>query len=801
MNKTRARPGDRLAQAFSELDSEDQFNAGGKGGTLALLFKAGYPVPDGFIVLPDSFEDDDLRPEAWAQVDEQLARLRRDGEGSFFAVRSSALSEDSAKASFAGEFDTVLDVSSDDEIRDAIHAVRISRHSERVKAYSQVKGLDPNHEMAVVVQRLVRADISGVLFTADPVTGSSATMTGNFVHGMGDKLVSGESDAYGFTFKRPDGEYEGPEELSPVVEGLYNLGISLEETQDHPQDIEWAVADGELYLLQSRPITTLTGHDPYEEEWNQSLEGDYLWLNSGFGENLPGIMTPSTWSLWKIFIFELAEWEVADAPSMGNICGRPYMNLSLILSVVKKIYGEAKSRKLLEPLFGSLPEIEIPTVAVSYGAILTKMIPGEIKWQRKVKRLLKEVPSFIVTTPDRCQGLRERILQTDEKTGLIRLWDEDVKPLFIMASHMLKAMNEVYQEPWRKLASEMEKLVEKTDADLLMSTIGGASEQLASLGLMVGVSKVAEGEMGSEEYLGRFGHRGQYEWHLSKQRPYEDPRWLEDQLEDYRRAPVDVESMLERRRVDYDEAWQRLQEGHPGKAMSLKKRMDRFASLSQEREEIRSELTRIVGVVRALFLRAGELTGLGDDVYFLTYQELKEVLSGDGSPIEHIPTRKRAHALYESLPPYPGCIKGRFNAVQWASDPNRRSDIYDADTPPSQIPDSDTITGNPGSGGIVKGIVRRIDSPEDGHLLQQGEILVTATTNVGWTPLFPRAAAVITDIGMPLAHAAIVARELGIPAVVGCGVATTRLKSGDHVLVDGGLGTIQILDRVVPHEK
>jgi phosphohistidine swiveling domain-containing protein len=801
MTQTRGRTGDRLAQAFDEIDSENECNAGGKGGVLVRLFKAGYPVPDGFIVLPNSFKEDDLRPEAWAQVEEQLARLRRKGEETSFAVRSSALSEDSARASFAGEFETVLDVSSDDEIRDAIHAVRSSRHSERVRVYSQIKGLDPDHEIAVIVQKLVRANISGVLFTADPVTGSSATMTGNFVHGLGDKLVSGESNAYGFTFKRPDGGYEGPEELSPVVESLYNLGISLEEAQGHPQDIEWAVADGELYLLQSRPITTLTGLDSYEEEWNHSLKVEYLWLNSGFGENLPGVMTPSTWSLWKIFIFDLEAWEVADAPPMGNICGRPYMNLSLIQSIVQKIYGKAKSRKLLEPMFGSLPEIDVPTVKVSYGAILTKMIPGEIKWQRKVKRLLKEVPSFISTTPGRCRGLRERILETDEKTGLIKLWDDDVKPLFIEAGYMLRAINEVYQEPWRKLASEVEKLVGKADADILMSTIGGTSQQLASLGLMVGVSNVADGEMSHEEYMERFGHRGQYEWHLSKQRPYEDPKWLEDQLEDYRRSPIDVESMLERRRGDYDEAWQRLQEGHPGKARSLKERMDKFASMSQEREEIRSELTRIVGVVRALFLRAGELTGLGDDAYFLTYQELKDVLSGDASPTEHIPDRKRTHAMYESLPPFPGVIKGHFDPVKWASDPNRRSDIYDAENPPPLTPASDTITGNPGSGGIVKGIVRRIDSPEEGHLLQQGEILVTTTTNVGWTPLFPRAAAVITDIGMPLAHAAIVARELGIPAVVGCGVATTRLRNGDLVLVDGGRGTVQILSRGITIES
>jgi pyruvate,water dikinase len=106
---------------------------------------------------------------------------------------------------------------------------------------------------------------------------------------------------------------------------------------------------------------------------------------------------------------------------------------------------------------------------------------------------------------------------------------------------------------------------------------------------------------------------------------------------------------------------------------------------------------------------------------------------------------------------------------------------------------SDTIKGNPGSGGRAEGRVRIINSPEEGDALLPGEILVTSTTNVEWTPLFPRAAAVVTDIGMPLAHAAIVARELGIPAVVGCGNATTRLKTGDRVLVDGGQGVVKIL--------
>jgi pyruvate,water dikinase len=137
-------------------------------------------------------------------------------------------------------------------------------------------------------------------------------------------------------------------------------------------------------------------------------------------------------------------------------------------------------------------------------------------------------------------------------------------------------------------------------------------------------------------------------------------------------------------------------------------------------------------------------------------------------------------------------INGRFDPYQWAADPHRRSDIFDAHAP-TTAPAPKTITGYAGAAGRAEGMVRYLQSAEEGDQFQSGEILVAVTTNVGWTPLFPRAAAIITDVGAPLSHAAIVARELGIPAVVGCGDATMRLKTGDRVLVDGGQGVVEVL--------
>jgi pyruvate,water dikinase len=215
------------------------------------------------------------------------------------------------------------------------------------------------------------------------------------------------------------------------------------------------------------------------------------------------------------------------------------------------------------------------------------------------------------------------------------------------------------------------------------------------------------------------------------------------------------------------------------------------------REAARSEYVRDRWLVRAFALRAGELTGLGDDVFFLNLDEVLAVLSGDEAAVASVPVQKETYERYRSLPLYPSIIVGRFDPFQWTASPNRRTDLFDAraprlDTGP-QVSGANLIVGSPGSTGRAEATVRLLDRPENGDQFQAGEILVTKQTDIAWTLLFPRAAAVVTDVGAPLSHAAIVARELGIPAVVGCGDATMRLQTGDRVRVDAGRGTVEIL--------
>ncbi|WP_246333655.1 PEP/pyruvate-binding domain-containing protein [Thermoactinomyces mirandus] len=238
---------------FKEFRPEFRDLAGGKGSMLARMVQEGYPVPDGFIIFPAAFQNERLTEAAVEEIRACLTKMRKREVSSRFAVRSSALSEDSARASYAGEFETVLGVKTDEEILDAVHTV----FQKRVKAYSLAQGMDESYQLSVVVQLMVQPEISGVLFTADPITGSRQNMAGNYVHGLGEQLVSGEANPYEFILIRPSGSYRGPAEFKKYSRKLYRYAASLERKQGLPLDLEWAVADKKLVLLQARPITTL----------------------------------------------------------------------------------------------------------------------------------------------------------------------------------------------------------------------------------------------------------------------------------------------------------------------------------------------------------------------------------------------------------------------------------------------------------------------------------------------------------------------------------------------------------------
>lgn len=773
----------KFVQSFGEMEESLMPNAGGKGRVLATLFQSGYPVPEGFVIFPSAFENGQLAQAALTEIKLNIERLKRKNQFTRFAVRSSALSEDSDNASFAGGFETVLDVQNDKDIYNAIYTVYNSRESQRVQVYSKAKGMEINHEMAVVVQVLLKADISGVLFTVDPITGSRMDMVGNYVYGMGEALVSGEVTPYSFRLKRPRGTFDGQTEFKRFARKLYKLSLKLEKTMESPQDIEWAIANNKIYILQSRPVTTLQGHDPTTGEWNDSLTGDYLWSSANLSEATPDVMTPLTWSFVKIMHTETQPFKIpGDYPMVGNIGGRPYINLSLLVSMLH-VFG-TDVRKILNQwveVFGLVPEeIEVPLIPLKITHLLGT-IPDNIRWEVEVKRLYKELPQFIASNPDWCENIREEIENSITNEALTSLWIDKIKPYYIKNAKMLRVVMKKFQEPIFKLRPKLEKLVGMADTNILLSNLSGDSP-LASIEPLIALAKLADGEISREEYIKQYGHRGPHEFEVSMAGVDENPGWVEQQLESFRKSPVDIESLLAKQHGEYNKALERLQQRYPRKYKSIKSKLEAIAYAGCIRESLRSEFTRTYRVLRVFACKAGELTGIQDDIFFLYIEEILELLSGQNEAVAFVEKRRETHKKYCSFPPYPTLINGRFDIFQ-----------YDVHWEFAQ-PSSDAIKGFAGAAGVVEGVVRKLENMEEGSLLQSGEILVTTATNIGWTPLFPRAAAIVTDVGAPLSHAAIVARELGIPAVVGCGNATMLLETGDRVIVDGGNGVVRIID-------
>jgi pyruvate,water dikinase len=781
-----------MVKSFKELTPELQAFAGGKGGMLARMFQGGYPVPEGFVVLPSAFQGEKLIKEAWNEILVFLNAIRKNNEGALFAVRSSALSEDSAQASFAGEFETVLNVKTDEKVREAIYTVFRSRQSERVKVYSSLQGIDLSHQIAVVVQLMVPSEISGVLFTANPITGSFASMIGNYVYGLGEQLVSGEANAYDFKLSRPKGKYDGPDEFKNYGNNLYQYAAKLEKELGSPQDIEWAVAKGKLYLLQARPITTLTSGNLDTYEINESLSGDALWVNTNVGEAIPDVVSPLTWSIVRAL-----DIESGFVPGYylwsGNICGRIYSNISQRLSAITVMYGNAKlGLKILGEVFGQIPEgLTIPVYPFSRMDVIKAMFPGIRYYLKKNQEISKSMSQYIQDTPDWCRRTKEAIKKINTKEELLNLWKHELEPyntkawwgLIVSGSKAVLALT---------LSKKLTKLVGTEDANTLLSNLRGDSE-MASLGPVVGISKVLKGEMSRGEYLKQNGHRGPHEFELSIPDPSENVNWLERQIEEFEESDTDVDELLQKQHTQYEAAWKRFEERYPNKVKWLEKQIAKASEGARIREAARSEFVRVFRVIRAFALKTGELTGKGEDVFFLYINEVEDLLSDRDVKIKLIPARKENYEKYKALPPFPSVIRGRFNPFEWVKDSNRRMDFYDSTMPIANVSDTEMLKGFAGAAGRVEGIVRILTTPEESEKLQPGEILVATTTNVGWTPLFPRAAAIITDVGAPLSHAAIVARELGIPAVVGCGNATLRLKTGDRVIVDGGQGIVHIL--------
>ena len=831
---------------------------GGKGASLARLARAGFQVPPGFHVTTSAYLDfigrgtlhqpvlaamSAVDVSDAATFDAASARIGELftgqplpaptaaaiagaysslGDGTPVAVRSSATVEDLPGVSAAGQHDTYLNVRGEAAVLDAVKRCWASLWSARAIGYRARRGVEPGEVgIAVVVQELVLAEAAGVMFTVDPLDGAHDRVAISANWGLGESVVAGDVTPDVAVVDRMSGtlaRYQvGSKEIMTVADGtatrttatpprlrsaavlspgqaaeLARVGLAIEKLYGEPVDIEWTLAAGELSVVQARPITGPAGAG---EQWNDSLAGDYLWSNGNLGEALPDVMTPATWSF-----VELLMTRMTFPPSLpgyrgyGRIGGRFYANVSMSISL-EALVGISPRRfaALFSPVLGKLPPVkEIPRPRLPRWKATRLMVPATVAMLRRVNASQKRLPEFVAAAPSRCDQLRADIEQTTDAASLPRLWQDRVRPLTEEACDMLSAVA-AHGTAMVTIPGKLAKLVGEADSALLLSGQQTEGLPLASLGPATGLARLARGEIDRDTFARQYGHRGSHEMELSIPRPAEAPAWIDDQLAALRDTARDADALLADQEAARAAAWERLGRQDPKKAAAARKLIARWTPIARDREAARSEVARSAWVARAWVRRAGQLTGHGDDLFFLELPETVGLLRGDPASLAKVPARRASYETYRALPPYPALIRGRFDPVRWAADPNRRGDYYD-ESAQTIMPD-DTITGFPGAAGMVEGIARVLRTPEDAAQFGDGEILVTTVTNIGWTPIFPRAAAVVTDAGAPLSHAAIVARELGIPAVVGCGNATMLLHSGDRVRVDGSNGTVEVVHR------
>ena len=346
-------------------------------------------------------------------------------------------------------------------------------------------------------------------------------------------------------------------------------------------------------------------------------------------------MTPATWSF-----IELLMTRMTFPPSLpgyrgyGRIGGRFYANVSMSISL-EALAGISPRRfaALFGPVLGKLPPVEeIPRPRLPRWKATRLMVPAAVALLRRVRASQKRMPQFLAGAPGRCERLRAEIEQTTDATVLASLWPEKVRPLIVEACDMLSAAV-AHGTTLLSSPGKLAKLVGEADSALLLSGQQAEGTPLASLGPVTGLARLARGEIDRDTFARQYGHRGSHEVELSIPRPAEDPAWIDDQLAALRDTARDADALLADQEAARAAAWERLARQDPKKAAAARKLIARWAPVARDREAARSEVARSAWVARTWVRRAGELTGHGDDLFFLELPETVGLLRGDPAPL------------------------------------------------------------------------------------------------------------------------------------------------------------------------
>ena len=823
---------------------------GGKAGRILTMEREGFRVPKPLAISREAFEvqcsglaregaptSDSMRSSKMdpALREALLASLPPD-LGFGYAVRSSAVGEDDAEHSFAGQFKTVLGAKSS-EVAAAVLDVWASAFSVNAASYSRESGRSEGFlPMGALIQPLLSPDHSGVAFGFDPVTGSRRTLAISSVQGLGEGLVSGELDADEFRLegakvRRIRQNATGLTDAQVVEIG--HLVRRLEQRWGAHQDVEWCLCNGMLHLLQTRPATTMHRiADPSDHA--------RLWESANIVESYPGISSPLTLSfvrdvygsVYREFcrIMGVEEAVIAANESsfqmLGSLRGRIHYDLANWYRVLSLFPGYEINARFMEQMMGVREPLDPPLDLVrskrhpwirvlvsAWGMVRNwRTLPTEVtSFHRRVDRVLEtffQTPLADLTAQELVNIYRH--LERD----LLQGWRAPlVNDFFAMIFHGVLRKN------LSKMSSEGERL-----ANQLLGGEGGivSTLPLESLrSIAEDCQKVdilclsAQREDTStflsrlmafsslwercEEHLRRWGERCPGELKLESIPPSLDPTMFAEHLKAFvRMAPREDKPRSDSEATPRKKAEQELSDllsGHPLRKIWIRWLLGRTRMLVKNRENLRFERTRAYGVVRRIFLELGtRLAREGRissqrDVFFLTMPEIFDFVEGRGftTDLSGLVALRKAEALYfeaNELPSERPTTRGMGGLC-----------LFESTKVQSTPTDSEAdLQGLGCSPGIVRARVRLVTNPSDAGDLT-GQILVAVRTDPGWAPLFPQAVGILVERGSLLSHSAIVAREMGIPAVVSIPGLTTRLHDGDLVEFDGGTGAVRILER------
>ena len=890
---------------------------GGKAANLARLETLGLPVPSWYAITTEAFEralgaaalrqriaarlvaastEDGFRRAAleireWIAVldlprgleaEMAAAHAVRIGGDAYVAVRSSAAGEDAAGESFAGLHDSFLFIRGKDRLLDSIRKVWASAWNERALSYRRTKGIPVDTiAVAVIVQKMIEARTSGVLFTANPNTGSAHEAVVSSLWGAGEGLVSVGLDADTYVVDKetlqvtesiavkseqmvldrsaggglvripvPEADHGRSSLTADEVRSLTRMALAVERHYRRPQDLEFAVdAGGSPFLLQARPVTTV-------EELGPAAGNRLIWDNSNIIESYSGVTSPMTFSFirraYSIVYHCFAEVMGIDPRTvkanrevfenmLGLFRGQVYYNLLNWYRLVRLFPGFNYNQSFMESMMGvreaARMEGDEPEEAETTGLrrytvelpALLRLVGRSARNFLRIRRIVGDFQVHFREHYERWSAMDFRTMAPHELAALYRQMEEKllwewkapiINDFFVMVFYgtLKKLCASWCGDESGSLQNDLicgEGGIESTEPTKMLLGIAAEARlqpELRAL-LLEGRPEDLAREISSDprfpgfaaairRYLDLYGFRCVNELKLEEASLKDRPAFLYQILRNYLAADdpagLDVSAMEERERRIRREAEERAfaalrrRRGLLPKAWIFRRVLENARLGVKNRENLRFARTRIYGLLRELLRAVGEdfveegLLDRTDDVFYLTLDEVWDFVKGRAvtTNLKSLAAlRREEFDLYRRMDP----PADRFETFGLPYHRNR----FQGRPQAAAASEPGLLRGTGCCPGVVTGPVKVLRTPsEDARL--DGEILVAERTDPGWVPLYPSVSGLLIERGSILSHSAIVAREMGIPTIVGILGLVGTLQTGQVVTMDGGAGTVRV---------